>query len=263
MQPVPSFLDLPARTSKPRALGLTHVLDKGMPVRDLEALLETVSDFVDLWKFGWGTAYLDPGVDHKVRLLKERGICPCTGGTLLEVAWAQGKAEQLFAWAADLGFTAVEVSNGATDMPAEEKRRLIAEAAGSFVVLSEVGSKDPAERRSGDRWAEEMAADLDAGARWVIAEGRESGTVGLYTCDGAVRGDVVSSIVSRVGAARVIFETPRKDQQAWFIRLLGAQVNLGNVIPTEVIGVEALRLGLRADTVDLSCPRALPAGGAS
>jgi phosphosulfolactate synthase len=133
-----------------------------------------------------------------------------------------------------------------------EKRALIERAAERFVVLAEVGAKDPAVPAAPDRWAAEMAADLEAGAAWVLAEGRESGTVGLYEPDGAVRTAVVEAVASRVGLARVIFEAPRKDQQAWFLRRFGPDVNLGNVPLAEVLGLEALRLGLRADTIELS-----------
>lgn len=250
----PHFLDLPARSSKPRLSGLTHVLDKGIPLTELSTLVARVGAFIDVWKLGWGTAYLDPDVPEKVELLALHAVRACVGGTLLEVSWAQGQAESCLSWAADAGFPSVEVSNGAVGMPLPEKRRLIVEAARRFVVLSEVGSKDPTAPVSPEAWSEEMAEDLAAGATFVLAEGRESGTVGLYRPDGAVREDVVEAVVARVGLSRVIFEAPRKDQQSWFINRFGPAVNLGNVPPGEIIGLEALRLGLRADTVALSRP---------
>lgn len=246
------FLDLPSRTAKPRLVGLTHVLDKGAPRAEVEPLLEVAGPFIDVWKLGWGTAYLEPDPAAKVVLLARHGIKACVGGTLLEAAWSQGKAEACLRWAREVGFPCVEVSNGAVRMPLEEKRRLIAEAARRFpTVLAEVGSKDPGDPVSPEGWAEEMAGDLEAGATWVLAEGRESGTVGLYEPDGSVRTAVVGAIEARVPAQRVVFEAPRKSQQAWFIRRLGPNVNLGNVPPGEVLGLEALRLGLRADTLNL------------
>lgn len=248
----PGFLDLPARSAKPRAAGITHVLDKGIPIGELAGYLDVVADHVDLWKLGWGTAYLEPDPAAKVAALADRGIRACVGGTLLEVAWAQGRDRDLLAWAGEVGFPCVEVSNGAVRMEPWEKRALIERAAERFVVLAEVGAKDPTVPAAPDRWAAEMAADLEAGAAWVLAEGRESGTVGLYEPDGAVRTAVVEAVVSRVGLARVIFEAPRKDQQAWFLRRFGPDVNLGNVPLAEVLGLEALRLGLRADTIALS-----------
>lgn len=252
----PSFLALPTRTPKPRAVGLTHVLDKGMPLGELEALIDSVGDFVDFWKFGWGTGYIDPTVEKKVATLLGHGIRTCLGGTLLEVAWYQGKEDECLQWAADLGFGCIEVSNGALAIPVPEKRRLIAKAAERFLVLSEVGSKDPSVPVSPLAWAEQAAGDLKTGAALVLGEGRESGTVGLYGSDGEVREQVVKAIVSAAGIGRVVFEAPRRNQQAWFIRRFGPDVNLGNVAPAEVLGLETLRLGLRADTVK-------PAGGES
>jgi phosphosulfolactate synthase len=247
----PEFLDLPPRGAKPRAAGLTHVLDKGLPVSELPGYLVAAAPHIDVWKLGWGTSYLEPDPEAKVRALAEHDIRACVGGTLLEVAWAQGKAKDLLGWAEEHGFPCVEVSNGAVGMPVSDKRTLIAEAADRFTVLSEVGSKDPAVPVSPPEWADEMAGDLDAGASWVLAEGRESGTIGLYEPDGSVRQSVVEATVEMVGQVRLIFEAPQKSQQAWLINRLGPEVNLGNVPVAEVLGLEALRLGLRADTIDL------------
>lgn len=245
----PDFLDLPPRGPKPRAGGLTHVLDKGSPVREVEALLSVSADSIDLWKLGWGTAYLDPGVEEKIPLLARHDIRACVGGTLLEASWLQGKASECLDWAEEAGFPCVEVSNGAVGMSIEEKHRLIRAASGRFVVVSEVGSKDPEAPVSPHAWADEVTADLEAGAEWVLTEGRESGTVGLYTPEGEVREDVLEAVTRAAPPPRLIFEAPRKSQQAWLIRRFGPDVNLGNIRLDEVLGVEALRLGLRADTI--------------
>jgi phosphosulfolactate synthase len=244
----PDFLALPPRSSKPRISGLTHVLDKGVPPQEVRALVARAGDAIDLWKLGWGTAYLDPDVTDKVAVLGGHAIRACVGGTLLEVAWAQGRAEACLAWAAEVGFPCVEVSNGSVRMPLAEKRRLIEEAAARFLVLSEVGSKDPDAPVIPEAWTEESTGDLAAGATLVLTEGRESGTVGLYRRDGSVREDVADALVEAIGLSRLVFEAPRKEQQAWLINRYGNDVNLGNVPLTEVIGLEALRLGLRADT---------------
>jgi len=246
----PSFLSLPTRTSKPRATGVTHVLDKGVNITELSAGIGFIAGYTDIWKLGWGTAYVDPGVAEKVALLAAHDIVACSGGTLLEIAWAQGKANEFLAWAADVGFAAVEVSNGVVDMPIAEKRRLIERGANRFMILAEVGSKAPQAPVSPAQWRREMRSDIAAGARWVIAEGRESGTVGIYSGDGSVRESLVQALVE----FPVIFEAPRKDQQAWFIRALGSNVSLGNVAIDDVLSVEALRLGLRADTATLTVP---------
>ena len=256
---MPSFLRLPRRSEKPRFVGLTHVIDKGLPLSELPSLLAATAGYVDVWKLGFGTAYLDPTVEEKVAVLKTAGIRPCLGGTLLEVAWAQGRAEECLNWAGEVGFACVEVSNGSCGMPLEAKRRLIAAASRNFVAISEVGSKNPSAPVSAASWAEEMTGDLEAGATWVLAEGRESGTVGLYHSDGRVREDLVEALVSAVGLRWVVFEAPRAAQQAWFLRRFGSAVNLGNVAPGELLAVESLRLGLRADTFGLGQPVLEPA----
>jgi phosphosulfolactate synthase len=245
----PDFLPVPARTSKPRSVGLTHVLDKGAAPEEVSRLVERAGHLIDVWKLGWGTGYLEPDVDEKVAILQRAGVRACVGGTLLEAAWAAGAAERCLAWAAEAGFTCVEVSNGAVAMPLPDKRRLIAHASRRFQVIAEVGSKSPTATVSPTAWAEEMLGDLEAGATWALAEGRESGTVGLYHEDGRIRAGVAETLAGSVGLSRVVFEAPRKEQQAWLVRRFGANVNLGNVALNEVFAVEALRLGLRADTI--------------
>jgi phosphosulfolactate synthase len=231
------------------------VLDKGLPADEVSGLLGVCGPYVDIWKFGWGTAYLDPGLPAKLEVLRAHDVLACTGGTLLEVAWHQGVAAEYLAWAEDVGFPCVEVSSGVAPIGPREKADLIQGAAARFVVLAEVGSKDPAAPVSPDAWAAAAAADRAAGAAWVVTEGRESGTVGLFSGSGDVRGDVADAVVAAVGADCVVFEAPRKEQQAWLVRRFGADVGLGNLAPAEVLGVEALRLGLRADTFGLAGPR--------
>jgi phosphosulfolactate synthase len=226
------------------------VLDKGLPAADLPGHLAVSGRFIDVWKFGWGTAYLDPGVATKLALLADHDIGACVGGTLLEVAWSQDKVVEFLAWAADLGFPYVEVSRGAVPMPLDEKRDLIRLAQPRFTVVSEVGAKDPAASASPAEWADEVSGDLAAGAARVLTEGRESGTVGLFHEDGSVRSVLVEALVESVGLPRLVFEAPRRDQQAWFINRFGPEVNLANVALDEALGLEALRLGLRADTLD-------------
>lgn len=239
------------RSSKPRRVGVTHILDTGVPLEYLRGLLDIIAEYADIWKFGFGTSYLDPTAKKKVQLLDDAGVTSCVGGTLLEAAWIESKEHECLAWAKDLGFPSVEVSNGAAHMSGDDKRRLIELAARDFVVMSEVGSKDPHDHVSGSGWADEIAGDLDAGATWGIAEGRESGTVGLYEPDGAVRWDVVEAIANAVGIEKVIFEAPMTSQQAALIRAYGPNVSLGNIAPGGVLGLEALRRGLRAGTFGL------------
>jgi phosphosulfolactate synthase len=247
---LPDFLHLPPRSVKPRDVGVTHVLDKGQSVESTRSILATSAPYIDVWKFGWGTAYIDPALHEKLALLREAGIRSCLGGTLLEISWAQGKADECVDWAAGVGFRAIEVSRGVVPMTVAEKHDLLRQVAARFEALSEVGNKDPQQALTPEQWTTEVAGDLAAGARWVITEGRESGTVGLYRDDGSVREDVVAAAVAGGGVERVLFEAPRKDQQAWLIRTFGPDVNLANIACDEVLAVETLRLGLRADTCD-------------
>jgi phosphosulfolactate synthase len=245
------FLDLPARPAKPRTHGMTHMLDKGLPLHAAEGVLRTAGAYIDIWKFGWGTAYLDPDLDLKIALLERHGVVPCLGGTLLEVSWIQHRAKPCLEWAAAAGFRMVEVSRGVAPISLEEKSELIAFATQEFDVVSEVGSKDPFVAVDPRAWSEEVQSDLDAGAWKVVAEGRESGTVGLYDSTGQVKGDLVAAISEVAGPDSILFEAPRKDQQAWFITQLGPNANLANIAHDDLLGLEALRLGLRADTVVL------------
>lgn len=247
----PDFLSLPARSSKPRRSGLTHVLDKGLSLVALESLVETAGEYVDFVKLGWGTAYVAAGVRAKVAVCQDAGINVCLGGTLSEIVASQGKVDEYVRWMHRLGLEYVEVSNGALGMPTQTKQALIRELSGEFRVISEVGSKSPSEPVIPSDWAAEIVADLQAGASLVMAEGRESGTVGLFGPTGEVDAGLVESVVSAVPADLLIFEAPRREQQAWFIRRLGADANLGNIAPDELLSLETLRRGLRADTLDL------------
>jgi phosphosulfolactate synthase len=251
MQIGPGFLALPERTAKPRIIGLTHVLDKGLSLVQLQSLIETGGTSIDFIKLGWGTAYVSNGVKAKVAMCRGAGINLCLGGTLFEIAVRQGRLHAYVRWLHRLGIKHIEVSNGAVDLPVQRKRALIRTLSAELRVIAEVGSKDSSRPVIAAEWVEEMAGDLEAGASLLIAEGRESGTVGLYHADGAVREELVEAITETLPAGRVLFEAPRKEQQAWLIRRIGSNVNLGNIPPAEVLALETLRLGLRADTLDL------------
>jgi phosphosulfolactate synthase len=248
----PAFLKLPARAAKPRSRGITHVLDKGLTPDATRGFLEQAGHLTDIVKVGWGIGYIDPTLPARAVTYSEHGCPVSLGGTLLEIAAHQNRVGELRDWALQAGISHVEVSNGLCALTDARKQALIRELSADFVVLAETGAKrgdyppEPAE------WAQEMARDLDAGARWVIAEGRESGTVGLYRADQGIREDLVGTILDRIPADRVIFEAPAKAQQAWFVRQLGADVNLGNIDPASVLALETLRLGLRADTADVA-----------
>jgi phosphosulfolactate synthase len=247
----PTFLKLPARPAKPRSRGITHVLDGGLTPEEIRAFLAQSAHLVDIVKVGWGIGYIDPALSTKVSMCAEHGCPVSLGGTLLEVAAMQDCVDELRDWALGVGLTHVEVSDGLRALSASRKQALIRELAADFVVLAETGAKEGNYPPTPADWGEEMARDLEAGASWVIAEGRESGTVGLYRADQGIREDLVEAILAWVPQDLVIFEAPQKGQQAWFIRQFGADVNLGNVAPASVLSLETLRLGLRADTVSV------------
>lgn len=256
-----AFLDLPARAEKPRSTGITHVLDRGLPLSQSADLLASCGTVVDVWKLGWGIAYLDPCLEAKLELLGRHGVLASPGGTLLEIAWAQGRAAAFLDWAQACGFPCVEVSAGTVAMDPAAKRALIAQAARRFIVLAEVGLKDPGAQLAPRQWASSVADDLDAGATWVIAEGRASGTVGIFDPAGGVREDIVAAIAAAAGPGSVVFEAPRDAQQAWFVRRFGPDVNLANVDPAAALALETMRLGLRADTCQPQPARPVPAAG--
>jgi phosphosulfolactate synthase len=243
------FLSLPERSTKPRTTGITHVIDKGMGMHQLEDLLVTAADYVDIVKLGWGTGYITQNVLEKIKRLRDAEIPVCFGGTLLELCILQGKLEEFRNMALAAGITHVEISNGVIDMSLREKARYMTQLARDFTVLSEVGSKDSEHHIPPYKWVEAIRADLDAGAWKVVCEARESGTVGLYFGTGEVRTGLVDEIVAMIDPARLIFEAPLKAQQVWLIHKLGNEVNLGNIAPGEVIGLETLRLGLRAEAM--------------
>ena len=253
----PSFLSLPPRSPKPRTQGLTHVLDTGVSAAAAAEVLAGGGEHVDIWKTGWGTAYVDARLAEKLAVLADRGIAACLGGTLLEIAWAQGVADACLAWAHEAGFSHVEVSRGTVAMSVDDKHQLVRRAADRFGVLTEVGAKDPDHQHTLAQWHDEAATDRAAGADLVVAEGRQSGTVGIFDAAGEVREDVVAALVDAVGLDRVVFEAPRAAQQAWFVRRFGPDVNLGNVAPDDVLSVETLRLGLRSDTAGSTVPAAV------
>jgi phosphosulfolactate synthase len=242
------LLDLPPRSPKPRTVGLTHVLDRGLSVSDVDGLAEVAGEYIDVVKLGWGTAVVTGNLEPKLARYRAHGIPVVFGGTLTELALAHGRLDQLLSWMSGLGLEYVEVSDGTITMAHDEKLELIERLARDFTVLSEVGSKDDTKIMAPYRWVELIEAELEAGAWKVITEARESGTSGIYRHDGEVRMGLIDEIVHAVPHERLLFEAPQKDQQVWFIRRLGANVNLGNVVPDDALSLETMRLGLRADT---------------
>lgn len=245
----PDFLSLPGRPPRPRQVGITHVIDKGMSLEQAEGMFEVAEGLIDIVKLGWGTAYITRNLRDKLDLYERHGVAVVLGGTFWETCFAQGKTDEYRAWVEDLGLRHVEISDGTITIPHEIKLRAISDLAQRFTVLSEVGSKDSSAVVAPYRWVEMIEAEHRAGAWKVITEARESGTAGVFRPDGEVRMGLIDEIIHRIDPNRLVFEAPQKSQQVWFIRKFGPNVNLGNIPPDEVIPLETLRLGLRADTL--------------
>jgi phosphosulfolactate synthase len=249
-----NLLDLPDRSAKPRDTGLTHVLDRGLSVAEVEGLMEVAGASVDIVKLGWGTALVTGNLAPKLERYREHGIPVMFGGTLTELAIAQDRLAQLVTWLKELELRHIEISDGTISLDHNHKLELIEELAQEFVVMSEVGSKDDTRIMAPYRWVEQIELELAAGAWKVIAEARESGTVGIFRHDGEVRMGLIDEIAHAIAPGRILFEAPRKDQQVWFVRRFGPAVNLGNIAPEDVLSLETIRLGLRSDTVGAGAP---------
>jgi phosphosulfolactate synthase len=244
-----NMIGIPERPSKPRGVGRTMMLDKGLAPRQAEDVLDVAAEYVDVVKLGWGTAAITPTLERKLQIYRDADIPVYFGGTLFEAFYVRNQMPTYRTLLKELGMDHLEVSDGSVRMSHAEKLSMISDLAEDFTVLSEVGSKDVDEIMPPYKWVQLIRAELDAGSSMVICEARESGTVGLFRPNGEVRSGLVDEIVDMIGAHHVMFEAPRKAQQVWFLRHLGPNVNLGNIAPEEIIPLETLRLGLRGDTL--------------
>jgi phosphosulfolactate synthase len=225
------------------------VIDRGLSVAEVDGLMETVGESVDVVKLGWGTALVTANLRAKLRRYADHGVPVVLGGTLTEIAIRQGRVDGLVGWLRELGLRHVEVSDGTLTIDPEVKRGLIRRLSGEFTVFSEVGNKDAHFIMAPYVWVEQIEADLAAGAWKVIAEARESGRAGIYRADGEIRTGLIDEIAHAVDTDRLIFEAPLKEQQVWLLHRFGSECSLGNIAPDDVVSLETLRLGLRSDTV--------------
>lgn len=241
---------LPERTSKPREMGMTMVMDKGLSLREAEDFLSMTSQYVDIIKLGFGTSIITPNLKQKLDLYKEAKIPVYFGGTLFEAFLVRDKLDEYLKYLDKYDIHHIEVSDGSIEISQEEKCEHIANLSKNFTVLSEVGSKDAEKIIPPYKWIKMMKSELEAGAWKVIAEARESGTVGIFRKSGEVRSGLVEEILTQIPQEKILWEAPQKVQQLWFIKLYGSNVSLGNIAPNEVIPLETLRIGLRGDTFD-------------
>ncbi|MCG2587660.1 phosphosulfolactate synthase [Rhodohalobacter sulfatireducens] len=241
--------NLPKRTEKPRNKGITLALDKGFSVRQAEDFCEATSNYTDIVKLGWGTSLVTQNLKEKLDVYKNYNIPVYFGGTLFEAYVLRDELDKYVQLLQDHNIEYLEVSNGTIWLSDKRKNEIIKDLSKDFTVLSEVGSKNPDDIIPPYKWVKMIESELEAGAWKVICEARESGTVGVFRPNGEIRSGLIDEIADQISIEHLLFEAPNKDQQVWFIRKFGSNVNLGNIQPAEVISVETLRLGLRSDTL--------------
>jgi phosphosulfolactate synthase len=227
------------------------VMDKGLSVEEAKNFLNVAHPHVDIIKLGFGTSYVTANLEEKLEVFRSYNIPIYFGGTLFEAFLVRNQLDDYIEVCKRYGVSYIEVSDGSVDIPHKEKCGYIEKLTKYGIVLSEVGSKDAAHIIPPYKWIELMKAELSAGSSYVIAEAREGGNVGIYRGSGEVREGLVQEILTQIPEEKIIWEAPQKEQQLYFIELLGCNVNLGNIAPTEVIPLEAMRLGLRGDTFHL------------
>jgi phosphosulfolactate synthase len=241
---------IPERTNKPRNSGLTMAMDKGLSIRQVEDFLSTSGLYTDIVKLGWATSYVTPNLTEKLAVYKNANIPVYLGGTLFEAFVVRNQFEDYLRVLDKYKLEYVEVSDGSLEMESDIKCEYISRLAKNYTVLSEVGSKDEAKIIPPYKWIKLMKMELEAGAWKVIGEAREGGNVGLFRASGEVRQGLVEEILTEVPSDKILWEAPQKAQQVWFVKLLGANVNVGNIAPSDVVSLETIRLGLRGDTFD-------------
>jgi phosphosulfolactate synthase len=242
--------NIPERPNKPRENGITMVMDKGLSTFQAASLAESGEHIIDLVKLGFGTSLVTPKLKEKIAIYKQAGLDIYLGGTLFEAYLVRDQIEDYKRLIDNLGISTIEISDGSISLEHEKKCELISQFAKNYKVLSEVGSKDAEKIIPPYAWIEMMENELEAGAWKVVAESRESGTVGVFRGSGEIRTGLVAEIERKINIDNVIWEAPQKSQQVWFIKLYGSNINLGNIAVNEVSALEALRLGLRGDSFD-------------
>ena len=242
---------IPDRIIKPRAHGITMVMDKGLSTQEAKNFMSVGHPHVDIVKLGFGTAFVTPNLKEKLEVYRSYDIPVYFGGTLFEAFLIRNQFEDYISVCKEFDIKHVEVSDGSISIPHAEKCGYIEKLTKHFTVLSEVGSKDAAHIIPPYKWIELMRAELSAGSEYVIAEAREAGNVGIYRGTGEVREGLVQEILTQIPAEKILWEAPQKPQQLYFLELIGCNVNLGNIATSEIIALEAMRIGLRGDTFEL------------
>jgi phosphosulfolactate synthase len=246
-----NLTQIPDRIKKPRNSGITMVMDKGLSIPEAQNMMSVGHPHIDIVKLGFGTSFVTPNLREKIEVYKSYDIPVYFGGTLFEAFLIRNQFHDYISVCKDYDISYMEVSDGSINIPHAEKCGYIEKLTKYGTVLSEVGSKDAAHIIPPYKWIELMRAELNAGSSYVIAEAREAGNVGIYRGSGEVREGLVQEILTQIPGEKILWEAPQKAQQLYFIELLGCNVNLGNIAPTEVIPLETMRIGLRGDTFNL------------
>ncbi len=244
---------IPQRTLQPRKHGLTIISDKGMSQDETENLFSVAAPYVDMVKLAFGTGAVNPNLRAKIELYQSHNVPVYFGGLLFEAFLVRNQLNDYIQIIRDYNISFIEVSDGAVDITHEQKCDYIRQFSEYGTVISEIGSKDKDKVHITPpyRWIELMKAELDAGSSYVIAEAKESGTTGIYRDSGEVREGLIEEILTKIPAEKIIWEAPDKQQQLYFIKLIGCNANLANVNPSEVIALETMRVGLRSDSFHL------------
>ena len=242
--------NIPLRASKPREEGLTMVMDKGLSLNEAENMVALKSELTDIVKLGFGTSLLTRFIDKKINLYQKSGMMVYTGGTLFEAFVIRNQFDDFCKLMDKLKLEMVEVSDGSISINHDVKCEYIQKLSKNFKVISEIGSKDESIILDDSQWISFMKKELDAGSWKVIAEAREGGNVGMFDPNGNIKKDLIDKITSDIPVDKILWEAPQKKQQVWFINSFGANVNLGNISPNDIISLECLRLGLRGDTFE-------------
>jgi phosphosulfolactate synthase len=242
---------IPDRNVRPRTAGITMVMDKGLSVFEAKNFMSVSYPHVDIVKLGFGTSFVTPNLEEKLEIYRSYDIPVYFGGTLFEAFLIRNQFDDFVEVCKNYGISYIEVSDGSINIPHAEKCGYIEKLTKVGTVLSEVGSKDAAHIMPPYKWIELMKAELEAGSTYVIAEAREAGNVGIYRGSGEVREGLVQEILTQIPSEKIIWEAPQKAQQLYFIELLGCNVNLGNIAPSEMLALETMRIGLRGDTFNL------------
>ena len=234
--------------SQHRKSGLTMMIDTGLSIRESEDFISSCSEYTNIVKFAFGTSLLTPNLKEKVNLFHKHNILVHAGGTLFEYFAIRDQITEYKKFLEKNNINMVEISDGCIDIDHDQKCNIIKDFKKDFKVISEVGRKNNLEKNKLENWPIWIQKELEAGSWKVITESRESGNTGIYNTDGNIEKEMVNEIINKVKIEDILWEAPKKKQQAWFINEFGSNVNLGNIGYKDILSLECLRRGMRADT---------------